>query len=157
MALSAGTPLHILSGEWACKTGGRFNFPNRYRTTYLALDPVTARVEAERIVAPFVHFPIAGALQHVLNLGDPDITGLLQLSPAELQADWRFANAKGVETPTQQLGHAAYDERQIEGIAYPSTVNPGGVCLAVFAERITLDSFLEVQDPNGVIRERISG
>lgn len=157
LALSMGAQLHILSGEWARKNGGRFNFPNRYRTTYLALDPVTALAEAERVPAPFVHLPIAGTLQHVLHLDDPGITELLQLSPAELQAEWRFPNARGVEVPTQRLGHAAYNARRVEAIAYPSTANPGGVCLAVFTERLRPGSFLEVQDPDSVIRERISG
>lgn len=157
LVLPTGAPLHILTGEWARKNGGRFNFPNRYSTTYLALDPATARIEAERILAPFIHLPIAGTLQHVLRLDDQGITRLLQLSPPELQAEWHFPNARGVEVPTQRLGHAAYNAGRIEAIAYPSTANAGGVCLAVFTERLTPGSFLEVQDPDGVIRERISG
>ena len=65
-ALRDSLPLHILSGEWSHRTGGRSNFPGRYRMTYLALDETTARVEAEqRIEAPFVHVPIDGHLQHV--------------------------------------------------------------------------------------------
>jgi RES domain-containing protein len=157
LALQAAVPLHVLTGEWARKSGGRFNFPNRYRTTYLALDAATARIEAERVPAPFVHLPITGTLQHVLHLDDPGIVGTLQLLPPELQAEWHFPNAYGVEVPTQRLGHTAYDAGRIEAIAYPSTVNPGGVCLAVFPERLRPGSFLEVQDPDGMILERISG
>jgi RES domain-containing protein len=156
-ALSKGTALHILTGEWARKTGGRLNFPNRYRTAYLALDAVTARVEAERIVAPYVHLPIVATLQHVLRLDDPATTARLQLSPLELQAEWRIENARGVEVPTQRLGNVAYAARRIEAIAYPSTVNSGGVCIGVFTERLSPGSFLEIQDPDGVIRERIAG
>lgn len=156
-ALSTGTPLHILTGEWARRNGGRFNFPDRFRTTYLALDEVTARIEAERVLAPFVHLPIAGSLQRVLRLDDPAIAKLLQLSLPEIQADWRFPNARGIEVPTQRLGHAAYNAGRVEAIAYPSTADPGGICLAVFTERLTPGSFLEIHDPEGVIRERVSG
>jgi RES domain-containing protein len=157
LARSKGTALHILSGEWARKTGGRLNFPNRYRTAYMALDPVTARVEAERIVAPYVHVPIVANLQHVLRVDDPAITRLLELSPSELRVEWRTANARGIEVHTQRLGNVSYAARRIEAIAYPSTVNPGGVCVGVFPERLSPGSFLEIQDPDGVIQERIAG
>jgi RES domain-containing protein len=157
LALSKGAALHIVTGEWARRTGGRLNFPNRHRTAYLALDPVTALVEAERIVAPFVHVPIEGRLQHVLRLDDPGISGLLHLSPVELQAEWRIPNARDVEVPTQRLGNIAYAVGRIEAIAYPSTVNPGGICLGVFTERLAPGSFLETRDPDGMIHERIAG
>lgn len=156
-ALARGTALHILSGEWARKTGGRFNFPGRFRTTYLSLDPETARVEAERIDAPFIHIPILGTLQQVLRLDDPAISSLVQISQHELQVEWRLANARGIEVATQQLGQAAYNTGRIEGIAYPSTVNSGGICLAVFSDGLMPGSSLEVQDPEAVIHERISG
>jgi RES domain-containing protein len=120
MALSSGSPLHILSGLPTKTAGGRFNFPNRFRTTYLALDPITAQIEAERITAPYIHVPVVGDLQRVLRLDAPAVTAVLRLTPAELHADWRIPNAHGVETITQQLGHAAYESRRIEAITYPA-------------------------------------
>jgi|ERR1041384_3754978 RES domain-containing protein len=155
LALSSGSPLHILSGVPARTAGGRFNLPGRFLTTYLALDAITAQVEAERITAPFVHVPVAGDLQAVLRLDDPRVTALLHLTPAELHADWRFPNARGLETTTQKLGHAVYASGRIEGVVYPSNVHPGGVCVAVFPERLLRGSSLKVDDPSRVILEQL--
>ena len=154
-AIAQGSPVHIVTGYFAVTSGGRFNAPGGSRTSYVAADPVTAQVEAERITAPYVHVPIAGELQHVLDLTDTTTVERLQLSDAELRAEWRAINAKGRVAPTQRLGRVAYATGRIEAIAYPSLRNPGGICLAVFPERLRAGSFLEVADPAGVIRERI--
>lgn len=157
LAISKGTEPHILSGEWARRTGGRFNFPDRYNATYMALDAETARVEAERIVAPFIHVPIATRLQRVLRLDDPATRRLLEVSEADLQVEWRTANARGIEVPTQELGNMAQATGQIEALTYPSTVKPDGICIGVFPRRLLHDSYLELVDPDGVVRERIEG
>lgn len=156
-ALRDNFPLHILSGEWSRRTGGRFNFPGRYPTTYLALDEATARVEAEqRIEAPFVHVPIDGHLQHVLDLSDPPIAKLLQLTSGELNAEFRMLNATAVrEAPTQRLGLAVCRTSRIEAIKYPSTVHLRGMCLAVFPQRLAPGSYLRITDPDDVLRESI--
>jgi RES domain-containing protein len=156
LSVAAGEPPHILSGLWAMKNGGRFNFPNRYRTTYISLEPLTAQLESERgVVAPFVHVPIAGNLQRVLRLDDAAVRAYLQLDQAELDAEWRFENAAGRETLTQELGHSAYNTNGIEAIAYPSQMNAGGVCVAVFPDRLTAATSLRIDDPDNVISEEI--
>lgn len=157
LAIANGTALHILSGEWARRTGGRLNFPNRYNTTYMSLDAETARVEAERIVAPFIHVPVVTRLQHVLRLEDPASAMLLELSPGELEVEWRAANAGGIEVPTQELGDAAQSTGRIEAITYPSNARPGGICVGVFSGRLSPGSYLEIVDPDGVVQERIAG
>jgi len=156
-AVKNGRPLHVFSGEYSLQDGGRFNYPNRHRTAYVARDETTARIEGERIPAPYVHFPIAGRLQRVLDLGDPAVTTKLQVSAGDLGADWRLLNDRGQESPTQRLGYAVYEFAQIEAIAFPSTVNPDGVCLAVLPSRLAPGSVLELQDPSDTVKERISG
>lgn len=158
LALAAGAPLHVLSGEWARKTGGRFNYPHRHRTTYLAADAATASAEGERTdnpARPYVHIPIRGRLQRVLDLTDMRVRERLEVSIAQLTAEWRLLNAKGQEASSQRLGRSLYMAGSVESVAYPSTARGGGVCLAVFPERLARGSFLEVEDKEQILRERI--
>jgi RES domain-containing protein len=155
LAVERRAPLHILTGEWARRTGGRFNYPGLFRVAYVAGDAETAQAEAERITAPYVHVPVRGALGSVLDLTRADVLGKLEASEAGLGRDWRMLNARGGEAPGQRLGHAAYRSGRIEAIAYHSTVRVGGLCLAVFPERLGPGSWLEIQDPDGILRERI--
>lgn len=80
---------------------------------------------------------------------------MLATSAEELGADWRTLNARGIEAPSQRLGHAAYMSHRVDAITYRSIVWPAGVCLAVFPERLASRSCLEVVDPDGILRERI--
>ena len=57
--------------------------------------------------------------------------------------------------PSSAVRHAAYRSERIEAIAYHSAVRTGGLCLAVFPERLGPGSWLEIQDPDGILRERI--
>ena len=155
LAAERRTPLHILTGEWSRRTGGRFNYPGLFRTAYVAGDERTAQAEAERIIAPYVHVPIRGALQKVLDLTRTDVLERLGTSEDQLGGAWRILNAKGGEAPSQRLGHAAYRSERIEAIAYRSTMWAGGLCLAVFPERLVSGSWLEVEDPDGILRERV--
>jgi len=155
LALEHRAPLHILTGEWARRTGGRFNYPGLYRTTYVAADAKTAQAEAERILAPYVHVPVAGALRKVLDLTRVDVLDALVTSSDELGRDWRMVNARGGEAPSQRLGNAAHRSQRIEAIVYRSTVWAGGLCLAIFPERLGSGSWLEVEDPDGILRERV--
>jgi RES domain-containing protein len=155
LAVERRTPLHILSGEWSRTTGGRFNYPQLYRVAYLATDARTAQVEAERIQAPYVHVPISGRLQGVLDLTQPDVLRALETSDEELSGDWRVLNARGIEAPSQRLGYAARVSERVEAVLYRSTVWPAGTCLAVFPERLAPGSSLEVVDPDEILHERI--
>ena len=155
LALEGRTPLHILTGEWSRRTGGRFNYPGLFRTAYVAADAKTAQAEAERIPAPYVHVPVRGALQNILDVTRTDVLERLGTSENELGGDWRLLNARGGEAASQRLGHAAYRAQRIEAIAYRSAVWSGGVCFAVFPERLVSGSWLEVEDPDGFLRERI--
>jgi len=145
----------ILSGEWSRRTGGRFNYPSEYRVAYLAQDPVTAQAEAEQIQAPYVHLPVRGTLERVLDLTRHDLLETLETSAEELGQEWRLLNFRGIEAPSQRLGHAAHLSRRVEAISYHSLVLPAGVCLAVFPDRLTGRSFLEIEDPAGILLERI--
>jgi RES domain-containing protein len=78
-SLAKGTELHIVTGEWARKSGGRFNFPNQYRVSYLALDGETASAEAERgLAAPFIHVFVSGSIRNVLRLDDGTVRSALE-------------------------------------------------------------------------------
>jgi RES domain-containing protein len=117
-ALERRTPLHILTGEWSRRTGGRFNYPQLYRAVYLATDARTAQVEAERIHAPYVHVPVSGRLQKVLDLTQPGVLRALQTSDEELGGDWRMLNAHGLEASSQRLGQAALEVVDPDGILH---------------------------------------
>lgn len=127
-----------------------------HRYVALALERrMPLQVEAERIEAPYVHVPVGGRLQRVLDLTQPDVLRALETSEDELGRNWRMSNARGTEATSQRLGHAAYVSDRVEAVAYRSIMWPAGTCLAIFPRRLASGSSLEVVDPDGILRERI--
>jgi len=75
----------------------------------------------------------------------------------ELTGEWRVTQVEGQEAPTQVLGRVAFQSERFDAIRFPSSKNPGGVCVAVFAERLTADgrAFIAVYDPDDNLAQRI--
>ncbi|MFQ5961140.1 MAG: RES family NAD+ phosphorylase [Candidatus Methylomirabilales bacterium] len=148
--------------------GGRFTPPEQFHTLYLACSATTALREAEsRFLAsgivehlapsrPYVHFGIAGTLQRVLDLTDSDVLVSLSTTEQELEASWELIQARGDEAPTQTLGRVAYLGGRIEAIYSHSTRDkPDGRCVAVFPNRLSSPSWLQIVDDTGQLTQQI--
>jgi hypothetical protein len=59
--------------------------------------------------------------------------------------------------PTQELGRAAYDSGVITTLKYPSSKQPGGWGLAIFVDRLTINSvnYIEVIDKSRKLKTRL--
>lgn len=141
-----GTPL---TGIGAKLTGARFTPKGSFDTIYLAEDPLTAFVEfhnehfrlmrrkddehAVRLpivatLAPHATFTVGG----ILDLTRREVRAKLGTSLEELAKPWRTA----VSPATQALGEEAERTGRFVGIRFFSVRNPGGVCLAIFENRL---------------------
>jgi len=108
------TAKDVLSGDGARKHGGRWNPPG-LATVYgsttdtAALEECKANDRYYGVVtkSPRLLVAIEGQLTRVMDLTDPDIRRVLDLSLKELAAeDWRKLMAAGKESLTQVLGRA---------------------------------------------------
>ncbi len=166
--LVTGSRPDILAGLGALSVGGRFTPPDLLETLYVATTAGTAQVEAEfplvgsGVVAvlrpdkPYIHFGIDGQLHRVLGLTNPTVRASLRLTAKEIHAPWRLIQAAGREAPTQTLGRLAHEAGHIQAIFYPSGKNiPNGRCLAIFPDRLSRPSWLEISDETGRLRERL--
>ena len=166
--LVAGKRPGILAGLGARSVGGRFTPPHHFETLYVATTAGTAQIEAwypmvgSGVVAPlrpskpYIHLGIDGQLQRVLDLTDPPVMALLELTVNEIHAPWRLLQAEGREAPTQTLGRLVHDDGHIEAILFTSSKDiPDGRCLAIFPDRLESPSWLEISDETGRLRERL--
>jgi RES domain len=148
--------------------GARFTRKGGFPSVYLASDPITAYKEVHVIFPgltipsqPWTLLTVTGSLEGVLDLTDPSVQGRLGTSLAELTGDWRYSQdlyleGKGPLPPTQVLGQIAYETSKVMAIRYHSVKNLGqGFCLAIFPDRLSGSSCLEVFDPHGLIRQRL--
>ena len=155
---------NILSGVPGRDRGGRYNPAGRFLTTYLAESAETALNEGVRpfltsgvasaLARPLVLLSVEGHLEHVLDLLDPRVRARAATDEAELMAPYLLDALKG-ETATQRLGRIAYESARFEALRGPSVQRAGGHTIAVFPERVTSPSQLEVFDPDGLLRDRL--
>ena len=162
-------PVRILYGFGASMSGQRFTPRGGMATIYFAEDFATAfdEVHPEQAIIrqhdPGLALPVSPGgfaavqyyLETVLDVTDPAVQQVLGTTPAELTGHWRQARNRGQTPPTQQLGQAVYDSGLFQAIWYESARVSGTYCLAVFPDRLTAPSFLEVQDPAGNFQERL--
>jgi RES domain len=167
---STGKP-QPLWPDGAVQSGGRFTPKGSFGSLYLASDPVTALSEVAAVVTgmgpirtpPWVVFTVEGFVEKILDLTNPHVQSRLGTSLSELTGDWRFSQdlyltGKGPIPPTQLLGKVAFEAGKIFGVRYHSTKRLGeGSALVVFSDRLvkSRSSFLEVYDPNDLIRQRL--
>jgi RES domain-containing protein len=161
------TPPQPLWGIGSIKNGGRYNKPNGFEVIYLAEDPITALAEVMLVFRlnspsigkikgpPMVHIAVDGILDSALDLTGSVIQEALATSQQELTGAWLWEQANTGEAPTQRLGRIAFESERICGLRYPSSKNAGGVCVAVFPERLTRNSYMEVFDPFDNLAQRI--
>lgn len=145
--------------------GARFTPIGSFPTLYLADNPVTALVEVGSVLRhaslmtvtiaknPVVVVAVVGVLTDVVDLTDSSIQSSLGTTAAELTAPWVLVNP----APTQELGRAAYDSGAITALKFPSSKHPGGWCLAVFTDRLSLDpsNYVEVIDTSAALSQRL--
>ncbi len=162
-------PVRILYGSGAPVNGQRFTPRGGMATIYSAEDFATAfdEVHPEQAIIrqhdPGLVLPVSPggfatiqySLETVLDVTDPAVQQTLATDRAELTGHWRQARNRGQTPLTQQLGQAVYDSGLFQAIWYESARVLGTYCLAVFPDRLTPPSFLEVYDPNGHFQERI--
>lgn len=156
----------VLSSAGSRSRGGRFNPPGAFEVLYLALWPDTALAERDRILLTAGGIKTTQSLRRallvrvecrlgaVIDLGDEAVRSRLGMTLAQVVAPWVAwdAAAGGGPAPTQALGAAIRASGRFEAIAYPSTKDPEGRCLAVFADCLRAGSRVAVDDRDGTIR-----
>lgn len=80
-------------------------------------------------------------LHSVVDFSRADQQKLVGTNRQELTGDWQNF---GGEAPTQDLGAALFNLRTVEGLIYPSA-RTGGLCLAVFMDRLQPSSRIEFE------------
>ncbi|MGA9980665.1 MAG: RES family NAD+ phosphorylase [Candidatus Sulfotelmatobacter sp.] len=163
----ATPPPRPLWGIGSIKNGGRYNKPETFEVIYLAEDPITALAEVDRIFRPsaavlgkikgppVVHISVDAILEHILDITLVEVQSALATSHQELTGAWLWEQAQTGEAPTQRLGRVAFESQRLCGLRYPSSKNPEGVCVAVFPDRLSGGSYLQVFDPFDNLAQRI--
>jgi len=161
-----------LSGVGATIRGARFTPKGGFNTIYLAEDAHTAFIEFQHesltlmrdmddefgvrlailaTIAPHAFFAHSG----ILDVTRREVRAAIGTDLNELAAPWRTFVGPGLP-PTQILGQEAYNSGRFLGIRYFSSRNPGGVCLAIFEDRLRAPDFLDLNDSrNGGPAQRI--
>lgn len=156
-----------LWGMGSKRFGGRYTPKNSFETIYVAKDMVTALKEAQALISipsgpaftivtvPWVTVAIQGFLSSVLDLTQAVNVEAIGSSYQELTGAWRWVPGQTGEPPTHLLGRLCHTSRRFDGICYPSSKNPPGVCVAVFPDRLRKPAYLEVYDPHGNVAQRL--
>jgi len=79
-------------------------------------------------------------------------------SKREVQSPWEGYAALngGFWPPTWTLGHEAFASARVDGILFPSTKNPAGICLLIFTGRLVADAtHVTVHKQDGTVWERL--
>ena len=138
------------SGAGAARRGGRFNREG-VEALYLSMDAVTALQEYQQ-TSPFL--PPCTVCSYTVSLRN--LVDLRQLSQGDpwddlwhsWQEDWRHLRFDlHIEPPTWVLSDMVLAAGHT-GIVFPSMVNPGGVNVVIFNERIKGDNRIDVNDPD---------
>ncbi len=151
-------PLYSLG---APTTGGRFTPRGGPPSLYMAEETLTALAEATLTLpastpmSPKVVFSANTLIDAVLDLTQASVQKTLGISLKDLSSSWRLSNPTDPLPPTQLLGKAVLDCGRYSAIRYPSTKYPGGNCLVIFADALKPPSFVEVYDPDGILKGRI--
>ena len=165
-------PNRPLSGIGAKTLGARFTPKGSFEAIYFGEDPHTAFIEyhhehltlmrdkdddfAFRLAVTATVSPHV-MLDHgrILDLTRREVRMALGTTLNELASVWRVL--PGVPTPpTHILGQEVYNSGLFQAIRYFSVRNPGGVCLAVFVDKLTAPWFIDLDDSkNGGPVQRI--
>lgn len=145
-------------------SGARYTPKGGAPSLYLSADYETALRECLRIAAParlrpvtppgaLVAYLVTVSLKTILDLTSPAIRRQLGTNPTELSSPWRYRRGHS-KPPTQRLGAAVAAAGHIHAIRYRSTKSAGN-CFAIFTDALDPPAFVEVNDPEGRLVERI--
>jgi RES domain-containing protein len=161
-----------LSAIGAVQRGGRFNAPNAFPVLYSADSQMTAMMEANALFVtadgrlegvprnPDLILTIKCDLLRVLDLTVPDVYDELGTTREELvsPSPSRFIlNARGKETPTQQLGSACSYSGSLSALKVPSAAHPAGFCLNIFLDSLLIGEQVSILDESGRIGAKVEG
>jgi RES domain-containing protein len=161
-----------LSAIGALQRGGRFNPPGAFSVLYTADSQLTALREVEALFVdeagqvrgaprnPDLILTLECSLLRVLDLTVPHLFSELGTTQEELVATSpsRFiANARGMNTPTQQLGLACFRTGQFSALKVPSALNPQGYCLDILLDCLIAGERISVRDDNGLLQAELIG
>ena len=132
-----------------------------YDAIYLAADRITALLEVQALVRSlharlpisvipnaYIVFPISVGGIQVIDFGDPADRAVVGTSTQELTGDWRAYPARELDgetpivrsqvfsAPTQDLGAALADAREVSGFLSPSAHNAKQSNLIVFPNKV---------------------
>jgi RES domain-containing protein len=163
-----GSPPQPLWPDGSARFGARYTPKGGQPTVYLASDAMTALQEVNAIfavpngptisvpAAPYTMCQVNVVLHDALDVCVPAIQAALNTSTQELTGDRRYAMATGSTPPTHLLGAAAHASGRISAIRAHSSKNVGhGAILAVFPDRLTGRSHIELIDPTGTLKQQI--
>jgi|HubBroStandDraft_1064217.scaffolds.fasta_scaffold06429_3 RES domain-containing protein len=163
-----GSPPQPLWPDGSALSGARYTPKGGPRTVYLASDPATVLQEVNAIFAipngPSIALPAAPhtmcqvnvVVNSVLDLSVPSTEAALGTSTQELTGHWRYTMETGGTPPTHLLGAAAHASGRIAAICAHSSKNVGhGFILAVFPDRLTGGSYIELIDPTRTLNQRL--
>lgn len=157
-----------LWAEGASRFGARFTPKGGPPTLYLASDDRTALLEVHAILAiphgpplpagadPCTVCQVRVSMGRVLDLRAPETQAALGTNAEEMIANWRVAAVLGQVPPTHALGRVAHGSLRITAMLSRSAANrEGGAILAVFADRLAGEDFIEVIDASGTLTQRL--
>lgn len=141
---------------------------------YLSFDPSTPPAELRAVVFdhglpvatreqdPIVLVSVRTVVHRVLDLTDADTRAALELTRADLRADWErgqdeYLAGRGPMPATQLLALTAHLSGLFAGIKYPSARTDFGVNLVVFPDRLDAarGDLLEVVDSASRFAQRL--
>jgi RES domain-containing protein len=161
-----------LSAIGALERGGRFNPPGAFSVLYTADSQLTALREVEALFLdeagqlrgmprnPDLILTLECSLLRVLDLTVLDLyseLGTTQEEPIANSPSRFVANARGMNTPTQQLGLACIRTGKISALKVLSAANPSGYCLDIPLECLIVGGRIAVRDDNGLLQADLIG
>ncbi len=155
-----------LSAIGSLINGGRYNIAQEFSCLYTSDTPITALREirmltetSRELIAhkqePQILLSIEYSLKAILDLTNPNNQAALGTNIQELTGVWLPMYLQGQIAPTQELGAAARASQKIEALKVPSAHEPNGYNLAIFLDRLSSGSFLQVYDNSGTIKARL--
>jgi RES domain-containing protein len=148
--------------------GGRYTPKGAMPTLYVAEQPATALAEANPVAAslsaagapagpisPTVVYSFEVHLPSVLDLTDVATRASLQIAEGDLVAPWEHLQARGEKVRTQELGSWVFETGRFTAIRFPSAIQPGGHCMAIFTDRIVPPAFVRVYDQNALLQGQL--
>jgi RES domain-containing protein len=147
------------------KNGGRFTPKGGAPALYLAEDFETSLREYLQLgksarlkprsakEGAIVCFTLKVRLEAVLDLTNNVVQKALGTDDHELKSSWRYRKKRDVP-PTHRLGRAVVAARRFDAVRFESSKGDGD-CFMILIEALGAPSFVEVNDPISLLKQRI--